>query len=127
MKKNRITLTEDNLKMISALSTQKIDIPSDFGYGNYIIAMQDNSLYGGSDILEDVSRILGIYDKHIEGTEENYNGIQFSEEIEKYIYDNHEFIVKNISIIETLVHYYSNKGGLTPGTYNTITFEKYNN
>jgi hypothetical protein len=127
MKKNRITLTEDNLKMISALSTQKIDIPSDFGYGNYIIAMQDNSLYGGSDVLEDVSRILGIYDKHIEGTEENYNGIQFPEEIEKYIYNNHEFIVKNISIIETLVHYYSNKGGLTPGTYNTITFEKYNN
>lgn len=126
MKKNRITLTEDILKMVSALSTQKIDIPSDFGYGNYIIAMQDNCLYGGSDVLEDVSRILGLYDKHIEGTEENYNGIQFPEDIEKYIYDNHEFIVKNISVIETLVHYYSNKGGLTPGTYNTITFEKYN-
>ena len=30
-----------------------------------------------------------------------------------------------VCFLLALLHYYSNKGGLTPGTYNTITFEKY--
>lgn len=126
MKKNRITLTEDMLKLISAIKFRDIEIPSGFNNGSYIIAVENNSVYGGSDILEDVSRILGYYDQRIDGTEENYNGVQFPEDLEDYIYTTHEYIMKHILEIETLVHYYSNKGGLTEGTYNTITFEKYN-
>lgn len=125
MKKNRITLTEDMLKLISAIKFRNVEIPSDFNDNKYIIAVEDKSMYGGSDLLEDVSYILGVYDQHIEGTEENHNGIQFPENIENYIYDLHEYILKHIVEIETLVHYYSNKGGLLPGTYNTITFDRY--
>jgi hypothetical protein len=125
MKKNRITLTEDILKLVSAIKFREVEIPSGFNDGKYVIAVENSSVYGGSDLLEDVSRILGIYDQHIEGTEENHNGVQFPEEIENYIYDMHEFIMKHIIDIETLLHYYSNKGGLVPGTYNTITFERY--
>ena len=125
MKKNRITLTEDMLKLVSAIKFRDVEIPSGFNNGNYIIAVENNSVYGGSDVLEDVSHILGYYDQRINGTEENYNGVQFPEDLEDYIYTTHEYIMKHILEIETLVHYYSNKGGLTEGTYNTITFEKY--
>lgn len=125
MKKNRITLTEKNLQLISTIKMRKIEIPSNFNNGKYIIGAEDISLFGGSDLLFDASMALGCYDKHIEGTSENYNGIQFPPEVENEIFDMYEFIVNNIDTIESLVHYYSNKGGLTPGTYNTITFEKY--
>lgn len=125
MKKNRITLTDDMLKLISAIRFREIDIPSGFNNGNYVVAVENNSVYGGSDLLEDASHILNLYDQHIEGTEENHNGIQFPEDLEDYIYKTHEYIMKHIVNIETLVHYYSNKGGLVPGTYNTITFERY--
>jgi hypothetical protein len=125
MKKNRITLTDDMLKLISAIRFREIDIPSGFNNGNYVVAVENNSVYGGSDLLEDASHILNLYDQHIEGTEENHNGIQFPEDLEDYIYKTHEYIMKHIVSIETLVHYYSNKGGLVPGTYNTITFERY--
>lgn len=127
MKKNRITLSEKILKLVSAIKLRPIDLPSNFNNGKYIIGAEDISLYGGSDLLVDASMILGCYDEHIKGTTENYNGIQFPPEIENEIFDMHEFIVNNIDTIESLVHYYSNKGGLTPGTYNTITYEKYNN
>ena len=35
----------------------------------------------------------------------------------------HEYVVSNIGHIENLVHWYSNKGGLTEGTYKCKDYE----
>ena len=126
MKKNRITITEDMLKLISAIKFRDIEIPSNFNDGKYILGVEDVSFYGGSSLYEDVAFILGIYDKRIEGSENEYDGARFSEDIEKYITETHNYILKHLLEIETLVHYYSNKGGITPGVYNTITLIKEN-
>lgn len=124
MKKNRITLTDDILKLVSVLTVREIDLPSDFNNGRYICGLENYSLYGGSYLLEDMSRALGIYDQRIEGSEDESTGVTFDEETENMMYDLHDFILKNLITIENLLHYWSNKGGLTAGTYNTITFQK---
>jgi hypothetical protein len=68
---------------------------------------------------------IGCYDKRVEGSEDESHGIIFEdEELENKMYDMHEYIMKNITDIENLLHYWSNKGGLTEGTYNTITLQK---
>jgi hypothetical protein len=126
MKKNRITLTDDILKLVSVLTVREIDLPSDFNNGRYICGLENYSLYGGSYLLEDMSRALGIYDKRIEGSEDESTGVAFDEETENMMYELHDFILKNLIEIENLLHYWSNKGGLTAGTYNTITFQKEN-
>jgi hypothetical protein len=126
MKKNRITLTEEILKLASSIKVRDVEIPSEISGNTYIAAIENASVYGGSDLLEDASMILGFYDEHIEGTEENSNGVQFDAETENKIFTLHEFIIENLITIEELIHYWSNKGGLKPGTYNTITMEREN-
>ena len=126
MKKNRITLTEDILKVVSTIKVFPVEIPNEFNNGKYIAAIDNKSTYGGSDVLEDISYALSCYDEHEEGSENNSNGLVFSEDLENKMYDIHEFIIEHLVEIETLMHYWSNKGGLKPGTYNTITMEKEN-
>lgn len=124
MKKNRITLTDEMLKLASAIKIYDADFPSSIPGGRYVAGIESNSVYGGSDLLEDVSMAIGIYDEHEIGTEENADGIVFSKELQDKMYDMHEFIMNNLITIEQLIHYWSNKGGLSAGTYNTITMQK---
>lgn len=123
MKKNRIKLTEDMLKVISTIKIRETDFNE--GISHYVAGIDANSVYGGSDLLEDVSMAIGCYDKRVVGSEDESHGIIFEdEELENKMYDMHEYIMKNITDIENLLHYWSNKGGLTEGTYNTITLQK---
>ena len=113
----KIELTEDKINLIKNIHfVEKPDLDDtsketpNFGIDFY-------SLYGGSYVLEDVSYILGLYDKHIEGTEESVTGVRFPEEIEKYMYDIHDYIVDNIDCIEEIVHQFITEGGVKPGIY----------
>ena len=123
MKKNRITLTDEILSLVSAIKIREADFPSDMIGGRFIAGIESNSVYGGSDLLEDVSMAIGVYDERVVGSEENANGVQFDASLENQMFDMHEFVMKNLITIEHLIHYWSNKGGLKPGTYNTITME----
>jgi hypothetical protein len=112
----KIKLTKDILTLITNIHYQEVpDLKSD----KYPLTWGINffSLYGGSYVLEDIAYIIGRYDEHIPGTEEDPLGPRFPQELEDYMYDMHEYIVNNIEYIEDLVHYYSNKGGLKEGTY----------
>lgn len=124
MKKNIITLTNEMLSLISCINVREMDYELDDNGTTVIAGIENKSIYGGSDILEDISRAIGWYDKHIGGTEENPNGIQFDEDVENEMYDMHEYIIENIVYIENLLHYWSNKGGLTSGSYNVMTLQK---
>lgn len=112
----KLTLTDEHLALISNLRMSKLpDNVETLEIAK--LGFDLNSLYGGSFVLEDISYILGCYDKHIEGTEEKAMGPEFPKELTDHMFKLHYDIMDNIENIEELVHYYSNKGGLTPGTY----------
>ena len=115
----KITLTDDLLKLISNIRFQEVPLPPQPNDTRETITygIDYGSLYGGSFVFEDISYILGRYDEHIPGTEENPLGVEFPEELENYMWGLHTYILDNIDCIEELVHQFCNKGGLTPGTY----------
>lgn len=118
MAKISLTLTKDMLSLISNIRfvqyepIKEEDVRHEVYYG-----IDLNSLYGGNYLFEDISYILGIYDKHIDGTEENAEGPDFPNDVKDYMWGLHTTILDNLQNIEELVHQYSFKGGLTEGTY----------
>ena len=121
-----VTLTEDILKLVSRISFK--DFPSDRSswevQEKLSWGIDFNSLYGGSYVFEDISYILGVYDKHIEGTECDPMGVQFPKELEDYMWEIHGYVVDHIQEIEELVHQFVNRGGLTPGVYKAKSNER---
>lgn len=114
----KLKLSEDVINLISNIRFKKyrsISDSSEDEHCSYEIDLA--SIYGGDFILEDISHILGKYDEHIEGTECDYDGPKFSEELTSYMYDLHYFVLENLVDIEEIVHQFINKGGVKPGTY----------
>lgn len=118
MNKLKVTLTEDMIKLISCISFQKYEKVTDETKSHEVsYAIDLNSMYGGNFVFEDISRILGLYDKHIEDTEFLSTGPRFPKEIEDYMWETHGYIVENLEYIEQILHQYCYRGGITPGTY----------
>ena len=119
----KLTLTKDMLALISNIHFTKLPIiDPEKKYVNWGIDF--NSIYGGSYLLEDIAHILGRYDEHISGTEESAMGPEFPPEVEEYMLDLHVKILNNLHYIEDLVHQFSNKGGLSEGTYKCKDYER---
>ena len=114
----KVTLTEDMLKLITWIRFNEFPKNEDFETKQKVnVGIDFGSLYGGSFVFEDVSYILGLYDKHIEGTEFNPMGPEFPKDVEDYMWETHSYIVEHMKDIEDLVHQFVMKGGLVPGTY----------
>lgn len=112
----KVTLTKDHLSLISNIRfTEKPEYKESVEKQEWGIDF--NSLYGGSFLLEDISYILGRYDEHISGTEDDFMGPRFDDETEGYMLSLHSYILDNIEYVEELVHQFCNKGGLKEGTY----------
>lgn len=105
----RIKLTKEHLKLIGAFYYQQD--------GDDIMYVNKQYLYGGSHLLEDLAMILGYNDSAIKGTEEDPDGKAFPDEIESHMMELHNYIVDNFFYIESLIHYYAVRGGLTEGEY----------
>lgn len=116
MAKVTLNLTEDHLKLITYLNYQYID--------NDYCGLDKYSLYGGTFVMEDVALAIGKLDQAIEGTENDYNGRKFSKELEDYMWELHLYIWEHLELIESLVHQFIVRGGLTPGKYTCIDYEK---
>ena len=106
----RIEVTEDLLKLIPIFYIQ---VEGD----NKITIDRQQMFCIGNHLLEDMSMALGIFGRAIKGTEDDIEGRAFNEEDTKYMLDLHDYIVKNLYYIETLIHQYAVKGGLQVGTY----------
>lgn len=120
----KVVLSEDILKLISNIHFERLpEVGPDDKYKNSRWAIDLNSLYGGSYLYEDIALILGRYNDHIEGTEDDPDGMRFDPEFENYMYDIHKYVLDNLSYIEELVHNFCNKGGLKPGTYTCKSYE----
>lgn len=128
-KKITLNITEDMIKLISCLRFQEFprfdeeDVMEKTCYQDVRYGLDLNSLYGGNFVLEDTSRILGVYDKHIEGTEESSEGPRFPKDVEDYLFKTHLSVYDNIEYIEQILHQFCAKGGITPGTYECKEFE----
>lgn len=121
-KKIKITLTDEHIKLISNLRFTEFNDDIN-ALEIEKIGFDLNSLYGGSFLLEDISYILGCYDKHIEGTEDKATGPEFETELMDHMLELHEYIMNNINLIEEIVHQFIGKGGITPGTYSCDRFD----
>ena len=120
----RITLTEDLLKVIPAIRFKKLNI-SDSDGNFHAWGIDTDGLFGGSYILEDIAKLIGRYDEHIQGTEYDSDGMKFTKETSEYLVSIYDFIVNNLEYIESLVHQYVCNGGLTVGTYKCKDYEMF--
>ena len=120
-----VELTDDMLKLVSRINFVQFPVQEEWQTKQDLTWGIDlNSLYGGSFMLEDVSFILGIYDKHIEGAENNATGPEFPAELESYMWEIHSYILDHLQDIEEIVHQFCNRGGLKAGTYKCKSNER---
>ena len=113
----KLTLTEDHLKLISEIHFEGFSFDSETQNGRFGWGIDQYNLFGGTYVLEDVSRILGNYDEHIVGTEEDPQGVDFNDDLKDYMWGLYRYIWENMEDVISLLLYFSNKGGLVPGTY----------
>ena len=119
----KVNLTEDMLKLISNFTFREVP-DLDEEKETLTWGLDLFSLYGGTDItFENIAYILGIYDKHVPGTEENPMGAEFPKDVEDYIWGIHGDILENIGNIEEIVHQFCARGGVTPGVYKCKSHE----
>lgn len=106
-------LTEDHLKLIPFFGVQE--------FNDSNIGVSKEPLFClGSHLLEDMAMILGKMDKAIPNTENDPEGRAFEDETENYLLDLHQYLIDNLFYIESLIHQFVTKGGITPGTYECI-------
>jgi hypothetical protein len=117
----KINITEDILKLIPIIFLQEEG-------DNKIVIDKTHMFSIGFSLMEDMAMALGIYDRAIKGTEEDPEGKAFSEEDTNYMLELHKYIVDNLYYIETIIHQFVTKGGISVGTYkakdNELIFEK---
>jgi len=76
-----------------------------------------------ADTIDFVARLIGCYDKVIPGTEEDFDGPKFPEEIDIHIHEICGFVMENLKNIEELIHQRCDKGGIQPN----VTYICYDN
>lgn len=111
-----LDLTADHLALISNLRYDNID--------DTHCGMDKHSLYGGTFVMEDVALCIGKWGEAIPGTENDYDGRKYPVELEDYMWNLHLYVWENLEYIESLIHQFTTKGGVTPGKYKCISYEK---
>ena len=117
----KLNITEDLLKLIPIFFVQE--------KGDNDVTIDKTHMFNiGFHLLEDMAMALGIYDRAIEGTEDDPDGRAFNSEDTERMLNLHKYIVDNLYYIELLIHQYVTKGGISVGTYrakdNELIFEK---
>lgn len=112
----RLKLNEDHLKLIPFFYINEVSDEE--------IEISRNNLFNlNNRLLEDISMMLGLYDKAIENTKDDADGRAFDDEITQYMIDIYKYVNDNLYYIETLIHQYVVKGGISVGTYKALDNE----
>ena len=102
--KLKVELTEDHIKLIKNFNFERI---SDKHYG-----LDTYGLWGGTYLYEQMAYILGYQDKIIPET------------IEEKMMDYDAYILENLVFIEEILHQFCDKGGLKPGIYTCLDYNR---
>ena len=112
----KLNLTKDHLKLIPFFFVQEFE--------NETVGVDTNIMLNmGSHLLEDMAIILGLESKALKNTQNDAEGRAFDDETEKYMLSLFEYIQENFYYIETLIHQFVVKGGLSEGTYKALDNE----
>lgn len=112
----RLKLNEDHLKLIPFFYINEVSDEE--------IEISRNNLFNlNNRLLEDISMMLGLYDKAIVNTKNDADGRAFDDETTQYMIDIYNYVNENLYYIETLIHQYVVRGGITVGTYKALDNE----
>ena len=109
--KKTLKVTSDHLRLIPFILVEESEDD------NFLQIDKEKVFSVQSSVLNDLSLILGIRDRVIKGTEEDADGMAFSDEDTEYMLSLYHSIVDNIYEWETLIHQAVVNGGLKVGTY----------
>ena len=78
--------------------------------------------YGGSYLMEELAKILGYWDKSIEGSETDFlYGRRFGIDNEQIMIDIHNYVVDNIEFIMSIIMQFIDTG-IKPGVYTSLDY-----
>lgn len=113
----KITVTEDHIKLLKAIKFEEFVFDSVTMNGRIGWGIDQYSPWGGNYPIEDIALNLGHWEDAIPGTENDVDGRKFPEELQNHFWDLYEDITENMRYYFDLLIEYTDKGGLTPGTY----------
>ena len=108
--KLKVTLNEDHIKLIKGLWFQ------DF---NTKVGIDKRDIFGGSQVWEDMARILSLSDHIVPETVEDYDGAKYDEETTKKLEELADFLNENLLAIEEILHQQCGVG-IKVGTYTCL-------
>jgi hypothetical protein len=117
MAQKKLNVTEDHIKLLQGIKFEKFVFDNDTRNGRIGWGIDQYSPWGGVYPIEQIALILGCWDKFIPGTEEDFDGRKFPQDLSNHFWDLYEDITENMEYYWDLLIYYTDKGGLTPGTY----------
>lgn len=114
--KLKLEINEDIIKLIKNFRFERIN-DKHYGIDSY-------GIWGGTYIYEDIAAILGWNDKIIPETLESPMGARYEEEYEKKMEEYDSFILDNMVFLEEILHQFIDKGGVKPGIYTAIDYNR---
>lgn len=113
----KITITEEHIKLLTAIKFEEFVFDGDSRNGRIGFGIDQYAPWGGNYPIEEIALILGHYQDAIPGTENDWDGRKFPIELQNKFHDLYDYITENMLYLFDLLIYYTDKGGLTPGTY----------
>lgn len=110
MAKIKITLTKEHIKLINSFKFNSFN-DQQFGFDTI-------NPYGGDYLFEDLALILGYWDKHTKGTENDFDGRKYGLDVENKMLELHTYIMDNIDYIISII-WQNLEQGIKPGIYTT--------
>lgn len=113
----KLTVTDEHVKLLQAVKFESFVFDGDSRNGRIGWGVDQYGPWGGNFPIEDIALILGYWEQTIPGTEDDYDGRKFPDEIHDHLFDLYNDITNNFELYFKLLIYMTDKGGLTPGTY----------
>lgn len=113
----KITITEDHIKLLQAIKFESFIFDGDSRNGRFAWGIDQYAPWGGNFPIEEIALILGHWDDAIPESIDDYDGRKFPTELQNKFHDLYDDVTENMEFMFSLLIYYTDKGGLTPGTY----------
>ncbi len=113
----KLTVTDEHVKLLQAVKFESFVFDGDSRNGRFAWGVDQYGPWGGNFPIEDIALILGHWEDTIPGTENDWDGRKFPEELSMHFYDLYDDITENFEDYFKLLIFMTDKGGLTPGIY----------